>query len=238
MSTLLKFERIKKTPQKVKDIVAGFIGRNEVNSPYQMPESIYFIIILFYWISLESKILTDEECNTLLDMIEKNNKFKHFGPFQLISFKLIFKSYQPDAREIKFKSNCHHKKNLLCIIHTERNNVFGGFTATGWYGASYNHKREIKDNKSFLFSIRSSLAFPSTLYDVQKPERALAIWDGQYCCFGDDLLLYIYHDQTLKIDQVAIYSEASYKSFDNKVFRGDGDDSDIVKGIEVFQLQN
>ena len=209
-----------------------------MNSLHQIPEPIYFVIILFYWNSLNSKILTDNESNTLFDMIEKNEKLKHFGRFHSISYQLIFQSYKAGKNEKKFKSICHNKKNLLCIIHTKRNNVFGGFTANGWIDADHhrsNYWNAIQDDKAFLFSIRSSLSYPPAIYNVKKPQNALQITSGFYCCFGSDLLVYIYDSDPE--DKVAVYSMDSYEWFDNKVFRGDRDDSDIVQAIEVFQLQ-
>ena len=232
------FAKVKKVPQRVRDLISGFVRANNLNSTYQTPESIHLIIILFYWISLKSKILTDDESQTLLDMIEKDEQFKHFGAAHSISYELIFQSYKPEQRENSFKSICHNKKNLLCIIHTKRNNVFGGFTASGWFDGNndgLDYSKVIEDDKAFLFSIRSSLSCPPAIYSVKKPEKALQMTIGFYCCFGSDYLMYVYDMHSN--DKVAVYSEGSYERFDNRVFRGDGGDSDIVQGLEVYQLQ-
>ena len=119
MAATLSFERIKKMPQKAKDIVSGFIGRNNIKNSFHIPKSVYYTILLFYWRSLQSEILTDDESEALLDLFQAKHKFKHYGDFNRIAYELIYQSYAEEEKETSFKRTCHSKKNLLCIIHTK-----------------------------------------------------------------------------------------------------------------------
>ena len=239
MSTVLSFDRVKKMPQKIKDIVSGFTKSNDTKNSTPIPKVVYYTILLFYYRLLKSEILSTEECDTLLDLFQQNNKFQHLNQsFHLISYDLIFQNLNiTESVEHHFKSTCHDKKNLLCIIHTQNNNVFGGFTANGWPTTALQYN--ITDDKAFIFSIRSSLKFSPAIYDVNVPEKALTIINGEYCCFGSDSMIYIFEKGSLST--VAVYSEVSYKRFDKRQFIGDmgsySSTADRVIAVEVFQLK-
>ena len=227
------FEELK--PQKIKDLVSGFTKKY----PNPIPKAVYYTILLFYWRSLKSGILTNDECDILLNLFQKNDKFQHLSQsFDLISYDLIFQNLNiTKSVEHHFKLTCHNKQNILCIIHTQNNHVFGGFTANGWPGIEPNKK--ITDDKAFIFSIRSSTEFSPTIYDVNQPTKALAIINGEYCCFGNDSMIYIFEKGLPST--VAVYSENSYQRFDKRQFIGDcgsySTSADGVQAVEVFQLK-
>ena len=118
MSQGLSFERFKHIQSKYKHDVCGCLNS-------WIPESLELIILLFYYISIELSILTDNECNKLLSLFEQESKFKDLGNY---SYKLIFRQTRYGKELSEFKSRCHGKTNVLCSISTECGNVFGGYT--------------------------------------------------------------------------------------------------------------
>ena len=184
MTGTLPFEKIKIIPDNHKHCVFGFIRKCQSlfktnEAYYQIHKSIQYSILLFYYASIDSKILSDEEIDTLLSMFAEQNKFKELGPY---SYDLLYASYRDGIGEKPFKKLCHDKKNLVCLIETKAGNVWGGYTSKGWRGTP---KRQAQDDdKSFLFVIRSKDNHPSRIFNVLKTANALYNQDNGYCIFG------------------------------------------------------
>merc|ERR1719203_1772021 len=126
-----EFDKLKKINQKYKDIVFGYIRGQRENTldDDPIPDLIRSIILLFYYQSLESSILSDAECDTLMTMCDEQNKFKELGQY---SFELIYSSKRDGNGIDNFASKCEDQQNLLCLIHESKGNVFGGYTKRGW----------------------------------------------------------------------------------------------------------
>ena len=82
----MKFDKLKRIKQEHQDIVFGYI-RAQIDHP--IPDLIRSIILLFYYQSLESSILSDAECDKLFTMFDGQQKFKEFDQY---SFELIYSS--------------------------------------------------------------------------------------------------------------------------------------------------
>ena len=136
MATRLPFENIKAIPDNHKDIVFGYLRKCQSDfesnaTYYQIHQSIQYTILLFYFCSIDSKILTTEETDQLISLFAEQNKFKHLEPYQ---YDLLFASYKDGMTENVFKEKCHDKENVICLIETKAGNVWGGYTSKGWRG--------------------------------------------------------------------------------------------------------
>ena len=75
------------------------------------------------------------------------------------------------------KMSSSRKSMVLCIISTG-DNVFGGYTKTGWNNTPYRQTNNLKDEKAFIFSIRSSKNYPAAIFNTT------ASCDGNLQCGG------------------------------------------------------
>ena len=148
MSLSLPFERIKLINNKYIHIVFGYI-RNEQTK--QIPESIKLVILLFYYNTIQSSILTDNECDKLLSSFEQANVFKHLRSY---SYKLLFRGTRDGFKTKTFYEKCN-KKHTLCIIYTPQKNVFGGYTSIAWKRIDGSSTKYSSDPSAFIFKIRS-----------------------------------------------------------------------------------
>ena len=155
----------------------------------EIPESVLLVILLFYYNSIESSILTDNECDKLLSLFEEQNKFEDLGQY---SYKLIYNSHKDGKTMKEFVERCHGKPNLLCIVYTTKNNVFGGYTSKGWTTDSFT----IQDDDAFIFSIRSSKNYPPKIFNAIKGTKTLQNSSHFYCIFGSGYAIWIGYDGT------------------------------------------
>ena len=81
---------------KKKNLVMGYIRSIETS---MIPDAVKLIILLFYYNTINSSILTDDESDTFLKLCEEKNKLKDLGNY---SFKLIYKR-SVDARGTNFQ---------------------------------------------------------------------------------------------------------------------------------------
>lgn len=70
--------------------------------------------------------------------------------------KLIYRGSDHEFKAKKFWSKCSNQGNTLCLIKSERGNVFGGYTDLNWIAnKDYKYGELIQGNgNSFLFRIR------------------------------------------------------------------------------------
>ena len=162
MSVRVPFERIKCIKNKYIDIVSGYI---RAEKSLKIPEPIKLVILLFYYNTIETSILTDNECDKLLQLFEGQNKFKHLPQY---SYKLIYKRTRDGAGLADFESKCYDKPNLVCIISADKN-VFGGYTSKGFMSNQF----QCKDEDAFIFSIRSSATYPAAIFNAKKGKTTI-----------------------------------------------------------------
>ena len=131
-------------------------------------------------------ILNDNEINTLICLINETNK--NIGN----EFELIYRGSRDGWYASDFHKNCDNKGKTLSIIHTDSNNVFGGYTSIPWtngtdpnitYDTSsfYNY---VKDCDAFLFLIRSKNNYKSEIFSVKNANYAVEHSEKNMCIFG------------------------------------------------------
>ena len=229
MSECLAFDRVKSINDKHKHLVSGYM-RKYVGLILDIPESIILVILLFYYDIIGSSILTDKENDILLSLFEKQNKFQHLDNY---SYNLIYKRTRDGLKESDFKSRCHDKKNLLCILLDGRGNVFGGYTSIGWQGGSI--RRADKDHEAFLFTIRSTQNFNPEIFNADTDEyrSQIIVRQGYYCWFGEHAAIWLRDlDGSGACNNVLGFEKPSNREYLN------GTDwiVESPKEVEVFQL--
>ena len=81
----------------------------------------------------------------------------------------------------KFIKKYENKRNILCLIESENNNVLGGYTYSGWKSGSNVYNR---DNKAFIFSIRSNVGFDPIISNIKAKRAGKAMrTENSYCLF-------------------------------------------------------
>ena len=173
MSVSLPFERIKHINDKYLHIVFGYIHNIQTK---EIPESIKLVILLFYYSTLESSILRDNECDKLLSLFEQENVFKHLRNY---SYKLLFRGTRDGFKTKTFYEKCN-KKHTLCIIYTPQKNVFGGYTSIPWNRIDGSSTKYLSDPSAFIFKIRSEDEFNPKIFPVENNGKDAIGHDEDY----------------------------------------------------------
>ena len=197
------------------------------------PVAIIDIVLLFAYNTLDTSLLTSKEEHQLLELFRSNNKFREFDGQYL--FELIYYASKHGLDEKSFKSHCHFKKNLLCIIINDKENVFGGYTSIGWQGTDSDYNLDSRhDEEAFLFKLKCGNDPNETpqIFNVTNPAKALRIQGGFFCMFGQDCTFYIYKEN----DYEWIRAQSKYyQQWPYDYYLTNGNDGKIVD-IEVYQL--
>mmetsp|Transcript_10131 Transcript_10131/g.7600 ORF Transcript_10131/g.7600 Transcript_10131/m.7600 type:complete len:91 (+) Transcript_10131:796-1068(+) len=83
---------------------------------------------------------------------------------QFKTASLLYRATRDTFAAEAFHINCDGFKNMLILILSEHNKVFGGFTR-----AKFNQSEGYKyssDSTAFIFSLTEGLKFPIRKYDV------------------------------------------------------------------------
>ena len=230
MSTSLPFEKIKHIHSKYKFTVTGYIRNVKIS---EIPESIILVILLFYYNTIESSILTDDECHKLLSLFETENVFKNLGNY---SFKLLFQGTRDKFKSKTFFENCN-KKHTLCIIHTPQNNVFGGYTSLPWQTTNGSVKYET-DSSAFVYSIRLNKQVNPKIFRVKKNGlSAIAQCRDSYLIFGHyGFAFNFYQSGNSKVTGYASATDCPEYNLNAYELNGKKHTFSPIE-IEVFQLE-
>ena len=240
MSQHLPFERVKNINQRYVDIICGYTRKCQCLLPsnetyYQIHKSIQYSILLFFYTSIESKILTDKETDKLLSMFDQQNKFKELDAGY--SCNLLYASYRDGIGEKIFKDICHDRAHLLCLISTKKGNVYGGYTSKGWRGKAGSEGQH--DDKAFLFNIRSSKNYPPRIFNVVNASKALWNQRGYYCMFGSSCVYFIYGNGKIgRTYDGTTLQDSEYESIPNDDYITGHEGDFDVDMVEVFQLRS
>ena len=207
--------------------VSGWIRENFNQS---FLDDLIQIVLAFYCLKLESSILSQDEkeslLNLLFDVLKKQEMHKNI---RSMDTKLLFKASQHQFDNKKFHQFCDYKGPTITIIHNEHDHVFGGYL---------NKSREaeaesIADPNAFLFSVRPKIKHIA-LKESHKDGEKVIINHGDYGpTFGrGDIWISDKCDQSL-------WSFALQSSFEFEWQEIVGSDTDCwfkVKEYEVFSV--
>ena len=189
----------------------------------------------------EKLILTDKSKINFLDFrtIDSLNSIDFIFNYirqndQLFNFnniKLLYRgSRDGDSTKICHEL-CDNKQNVLIIIKSDNNYVFGGYSKIGFKTNNSERADYLIDNNSFLFSINFKRIYPV----INNTKIICHIKDTYGLCFDSSLVFYDYFMQ--RNDNV-IYSKIreKFNGLNNDYEMNGGKDKFQCKELEVFQL--
>ena len=179
---------------------------------------------------LKSNILSKIECTKLQKMVDDHLKYDG-------DYKLLYQASRDGFVDSDFFNKCHMESNTFCIIHTDSNNVFGGFTTKKW-DRNVKGWREITDKHAFLYLIRSNQKYPTQIFSVE-PNGIGAIGHqaGYFLMFGKGANgIYLSKNCHLNNASCVRSKCVSYPSLPEKHYLNGGKDAFKVRDVEVFQL--
>ena len=175
--------------------------------------------IIFMQIPYFSNILKSNECELIFSAIKSriNKKLK--------DIKKIYQATKDGGDPSIFHSKCDGINNTLVLIHSKKNNRFGGFTSNIWESTS---NEVFKDDKNaFVFSLDKQ-----KIYSYKNDGKAIRCRKDYGPCFGYGPKIGIYGDP---LKQQNLYSYKYYNSYDiDDAFLEKN--SDYAIDYEVFQV--
>ena len=237
----ISFQKVKKIPQRYKDIVYGWIKDIQSIFPCDNP---YFTIVqlvqdlclLYFSAIIDTQILTDNEQMILYDMVNKqlNNKYHS-------EWVLLFRASRDGFKRDEFYSKCDNKKNVICVTHSEQNNVFGGYTSVNLAKSRlpFNDTIYEDDPSAFIYRVRLNGLLKAEIFPVQNNgEDAIQHYASGYLSFGRvGNALYFEHEYAENCDVEGWANWRDSKQYGLKKGQLNGEIRFIPKDIEVFQLQ-
>ena len=167
-------------------------------------------------------IFTISERNNLVDLLN-NYDFKEL--------KLLYSTIKNEFDIKLCHSLCQNYKNIVWLIHTTNNNIFGAFTTTKW---NTNNGIDVKDPYSFIFLLRSKDKLKKlTSFDIIQPQN-MGVWyhSNYFCLIGTGYDISIYKKCTKK-NQYTYCSKGNYKT-PTKYYLNNNKKSFIVKNMEIY----
>eukprot|EP01084_Bolivina_argentea_P030484 56471_1 len=149
-------------------LVDGYIRdiNKSMNNASIIPSCVNNICLKFYClVHIDSEILNHSEANILLTLLNESNK--KIGS----KFKLIYRASRDGWSGDDFYNYCYNKSKTMIIIHTDSDNIFGGYASKAWKrGGGYK-----PDDNAFLFLIRSSKNYKPQIFDLRPHSKQYAI---------------------------------------------------------------
>ena len=159
-----------------------------------------------------------------INLIKSSNK--NIGT----KFSLIYRASRDGWKSSDFHTKCDNKGKTICIVRSDTNNVFGGFTSVSWTTDSGKFH---KDSNAFLFLIRSSKNYESQIFNLktEKKDYAVQHYWNYMCRFGDGCDIVIY--MSCNTNTYSYTCQSSYDIPDKHYLNG-GNRNFKVEEIEVF----
>ena len=129
----------------------------------------------------------DERKGVLYDSDKKDIGFlyKAISPNDNLSLKLLFSSKISGENKEKLKSSYINKSDIIILIKTKTNKIFGGYAHESFRESKDFH---VRDNKAFLFNLE---AFK--IYKSKGSENTLWNYNDESIDFGRGIDLRIFH---------------------------------------------
>ena len=224
MSMAVDLKLIHKIDQKHKDIVNGYIKTIKHDSI--IPDTIIQLITLFF-LMIDTEILTNEEITTILQLLSNHKSASFDGK----SWKLIYRFTRDGRSRTCFVDHVHCKPNIICLIKTTGNEVFGGYTAIGWMEKFRKGGYHVPDRDAFLFRLRHRQYEPKIF--TPKNMGVRYEW-GSWCVFSK----HRYWGHWIEIAD-ELYSDKYYAKT-GKIESGESilssKNEEELEQLEVFQL--
>ena len=176
-------------------------------------------------ILIDSKIIKSiGEINFILYHLKSRDKL-----FDFKEIKLLYRGSRDGDRTKTCHSLCDNKPNILIIMRSDTNLIFGGYSKIGF---KINKRGEYKkDNNSFLFSVNLNKIYPC----IQGREVICNIGENYGLCFSDSLS---FSDNFMheKKNNIKSYIKTKFCNMQTEYEMNGGKNNFIYSELEVFQL--
>lgn len=176
-------------------------------------------------ILIDSKIIKSiGEINFILYHLKSRDKL-----FDFKEIKLLYRGSRDGDRTKTCHSLCDNKPNILIIMRSDTNLIFGGYSKIGF---KINKRGEYKkDNNSFLFSVNLNKIYPC----IQDREVICNIGEKYGLCFSDSLS---FSDNFMheKKNNIKSYIKTKFCNMQTEYEMNGGKNNFIYSELEVFQL--
>ena len=178
-------------------------------------------------LSFDSKIVSIDSINFILDYIKENDKTFNFN-----EMKLLYRASRDGDNTAICHELCDNKQNVLIIIKSKTGYIFGGYSKIGF--KTYDDQSDwefLKDDNSFLFSINLKRIYPSI-----KGRNAISNFSKNHgLCFTESLFFY---------DNFMSLSNNTFRKTIKKHFNGLNENYEMngnhskfkIEDLEVFHL--
>lgn len=176
-------------------------------------------------IDTSSTILNGNEKQILCDLLNKRK-------FAFKKLKCIYSTIKYGFDVNKCHNLCQNRENILFIITTMDNNIFGGFTSTKWITDNNVDK---KDPNSFVFVLKSSNDnYGHGSFDIIC-NQSMAVWyhSNYFCLFGTGYDISIYKSCNKTNNGYTYVSKGNYNTPSRYYLNADKK-TFVVKNIEIF----
>ena len=131
---------------------------------------------------MDTLILNQRERDILLKLMNES------GNIAVNEFKLIHRASRDGWNGSIISTKLIGKSNVLSIIHTDTDNVFGGFIKSTIHAKN----QWVRDNDAFLLLLRSSKQYPAAIFPIAITRYAIYVYSGIYWIaqYGSDLYIY------------------------------------------------
>ena len=176
---------------------------------------------------IDSKIIKSRSSiDFVLNYIRQNDTSVNFK-----EPKLLYRGSRDGDRTKTCHELCDNKQNVLIIMQTDNNFIFGGYSKIGFKTINEQNKKEWKkDNNCFLFSINLKKIYP-----VIKDKKIICHISGNFgLCFNRSL---IFRDNFMNSkESIDSYIKNMFNGFEDKYEINGGKESFMFSELEVFQL--
>eukprot|EP01084_Bolivina_argentea_P018992 35363_1 len=153
--------------QRANLFVSGYI-RQYISGQVHIPTEIKSICSNFYglWRFLDSSIINKRQAQILSVILSSKLKPRSAPHSKNIVLDLLYRHSDDQTCPDSYHKACHGKKNIVVLIKSNYNRVFGGYTSSVIYDEK--HKSHYnKDTNSFLFSINNSVR-KSNIFPIKR----------------------------------------------------------------------
>ena len=171
-----------------------------------------------------SGILNSKEKQILCDLLNDRK-------FRFKKLKCLYSSLRYGFDVNKCHEFCQNRSNILFIIHTLDNNIFGAYTTKKWITDNNVDKKDID---SFVFLLRSSNnEYEPEIFDIICG-GSMSVWfhSNYYCLFGTGYDISIY--KTCHKSNGYTYVTRGNYATPTKYYLNADKKSFIVKNLEIF----
>ena len=181
-----------------------------------------------------SNIIEDDEYSTLLSFFDNNGK-------GVKSMELLYRGSNNSFSAYEFHQKCDDQGSTMVLVHTEFDNICGGFTTESWNDGSVKKRGEWKqDANAFIFLLRSPKddVLPERFKVLSDKKEKTIKGDAKWGpTFGYGYDLRIANECHIEKDSQAM-TDSSDASFGAPKVEGylTGDDYFLVKEYEVYKV--